>query len=234
MQIIFLNVWHGKTEKILEKFLKDLIPTTDIFCLQEVDTPLVNNLIKKTLSGFSITKLEKNIDMQAGGEVKGIIATCIKNSKLKLLEHKPILQDNALTGVGLYTKIKYKKHILHLGNIHGVYKPGDKLDTPIRIQQSCDIVDFFNSFNNFKIIGGDFNLMSNTKSIKLFEKAGYVNLIKRFNIKNTRNRLAWEQFPKKQLWADYIFVDKNTKIKNFKTLNNEVSDHLPLILNIEL
>ena len=45
-----------------------------------------------------------------------------------------------------------------------------------------------------KIIGGDFNLNPDTESIKMFEEAGYKNLIKDFKIENTRNEISWREF----------------------------------------
>jgi endonuclease/exonuclease/phosphatase family metal-dependent hydrolase len=74
----------------------------------------------------------------------------------------------------------------------------------------------------------------------MFEEAGYKNLIKEFNIKNTRNNTCWEQFKEdvkisgKQHFADYCFTSHDVKVKSFEVPYNEVSDHLPLILDIDI
>jgi len=85
-------------------------------------------------------------------------------------------------------------------------------------------------------LGGDFNLYPQTKSIKIFEEAGYRNLIKDFGVKETRNKFAWEQFPdeEKQHFADYCFVSKNIKIIDFQVPNVLISDHNPLILDFDI
>ena len=123
-----------------------------------------------------------------------------------------------------------------IGGVHGKAQPGQKLDTPVRINQSAKILQFFKDKEGPKIIGGDFNLMPDTESVKMFEKAGYRNLIRVFEIKETRNRLSWEQFPnnEKQHFADFCFVSPEIKIQNFQVTYNEISDHLPQILDFEI
>jgi len=123
-----------------------------------------------------------------------------------------------------------------LGSIHGKTLPGSKLDTPVRLKQSGIIINFFADKSGSKIVGGDFNLMPDTKSVKMFEEAGYRNLIRDFNIQETRNRLCWEQFPedKRQHFADYVFVSKDVKVDKFEVPYNEISDHLPQVLDFEI
>lgn len=120
-------------------------------------------------------------------------------------------------------------------NVHGVSKPGHKLDTSLRLRQSQTILKLAEKFKGPKIIGGDFNLLPRTKSVKMIEKAGYLNLITQFGIKTTRNSLSWSKFPnKKQYFADYVFTSPEIKIANFEVPQVKVSDHLPLILDFEV
>ena len=84
------------------------------------------------------------------------------------------------------------------------------------------------------MIGGDFNLAPETKSIAMLTENGYRDLIKDFKIRTTRNRLAWEMYPEsKQYFSDYVFASPEVKVKEFTVPENEISDHLPLILDIE-
>lgn len=85
----------------------------------------------------------------------------------------------------------------------------------------------------FAIIGGDFNMFPENESIRMFEKNGYQDLIKNFGIKTTRNRIAWEKYPETpQYYSDYIFLKGDLQIKTFSVPENEVSDHLAMILEI--
>lgn len=72
---------------------------------------------------------------------------------------------------------------------------------------------------------GDFNLDINTRSIEILEE-NLINLIKKYNIKSTRNK----HFPGQEKFADYMFVSQGVNVLNFKVPDLEISDHLPMIL----
>lgn len=136
-------------------------------------------------------------------------------------------------GLGLAVNLAPQVKSYAIGNIHGIWQPDDKLDSPGRLMQSREIIDFFRSRSGPVIIVGDFNLFPDTESIEMFERAGYRNLIKEYNIPTTRNRLAWERYPgNPHYFADYVFVSPEVEIVSFEVINNEVSDHLPMVLEI--
>jgi endonuclease/exonuclease/phosphatase family metal-dependent hydrolase len=153
---------------------------------------------------------------------------------LQLLSWQFVLKKHPGTGLGIYTQIDMRNNMIHLCNLHGTARPGNKLDTAQRINQSRGLIDFFKDKNGMKIIGGDFNLLPETKSAQMFEENGYRNLIKEFRIRTTRNRLAWELYPDdKQYYSDYVFVSPEVKVKEFSVPENEISDHLALVLGLE-
>jgi len=138
-------------------------------------------------------------------------------------------------GLGLYTEIKKGDDSIHICNVHGVaYAADNKLDNPARLEQSRVLIDFFGPLSGQKIIGGDFNILPDTDSIRAFATGGYVDLIKQFNIQATRNRFSWDLHPgSKQYYSDYVFISPDVKVQNFVVPQNEISDHLPIILDIE-
>ncbi len=122
---------------------------------------------------------------------------------------------------------------MHIANVHGLARPG-KQDNPGRITQSERILKTLAVLDGVKIIGGDFNLNPDTKSVRLFEEAGYQNLIKNYNIKTTRNEVAWAKHPGKELaYSDYVFV-KGAVVAAFEVPQEIVSDHQPMIVTINL
>jgi endonuclease/exonuclease/phosphatase family metal-dependent hydrolase len=123
---------------------------------------------------------------------------------------------------------------LVVGNIHGVALPGHKLDTEMRLYQSKTILEYFAKIDSVKIIGGDFNLMPETRSIGMFDEVGYQNLIREYAIDTTRNEISWVQYPTKQFYADFFFVSSETEVKGFEVPKNEASDHLPMILEVAI
>jgi endonuclease/exonuclease/phosphatase (EEP) superfamily protein YafD len=78
-----------------------------------------------------------------------------------------------------------------------------------------------------KIVAGDFNLNMNTKAISEFEKK-FINLIKNSNFQTTRSKLydSIAEMP----FADYIFASPEIVITNFKVVDVEISDHLPILI----
>ena len=119
-------------------------------------------------------------------------------------------------------------------NFHGLPEPGNKLDTTERLLSSEKIIQIAKSMTGKIVIGGDFNLLPETQSVKMFENADFKNLISDFKIDTTRNENAWRLYPNnKQLYADFCFTSQNCKINSFEVPKNLYSDHLPLILDID-
>ena len=238
MRIFFLNCWRGKIDEAFLAFVQKYSPNTDVFCFQEFYSDLFSRFQK-------ILKNHHGI-YESGGIYKGDgleygQAIFVKKEIDIILSKKVSIVEDSMEWPGflLYTRLDCKGKKLSLGNIHGISPPGNKLDTDVRLKQSEKIINFFADKDKPKIVGGDFNLLPNTESVSMFEKAGYRNLIKDFDIKNTRNKLSWEQFNRqpdfvKQYFADYVFVSPEIKVKKFDVPYMEISDHLPLILDFEV
>lgn len=228
MNIIFLNAWNAEVRDAIADFIVHRAPDTDVFCFQEAHQKM-QKLCTELLPDYSVALHRKLVE--------GDYYTQATYAKRELAIDKTsiILEKSPHTGFGLYTEISNSKHNIHICNIHGISRPGEKQDTPERINQTEGILRFFNDLEGIKIIGGDFNLEPDTKSIEMFEERGYRNLIKDFHTPTTRNRLSWEKYPdNKQYFADYIFVSPSVRIIDFSVPNIEISDHLPMLLSIQL
>lgn len=240
MRIIFFNVWHGELWEGFKQYVLKEAKQTDVFCFTEVDPPL--NLKLKELFGENFKPFYHEI-MKANyldGQIDGQ-GIYVRNGIEVLDFEKHQIYDITPDDCGILQTISIningKK--LRIGSVHGKARPGEKLDTPERINQSKNIIDVFSKMDGFKVIGGDFNLLPETESVKVFEKSGYKDLIKDFGIKTTRNQVSWDQFAAepgyvKQYYADYCFVSPEIKIKSFEVPNLLISDHLPLVLDIEI
>ncbi|MFH1863534.1 MAG: endonuclease/exonuclease/phosphatase family protein [bacterium] len=236
MKIIFLNCWQAKAGKAFFDFVERESETTDIFCFQEVSPDLYLTLTASMSGHKGLYKSSKILlfDKIKSGQAIFVKKRFKVNASVKIPLYRELRNDIGFMQC-ISTLVGGKN--LWLGNLHGKSRPGHKLDTPARLKQSKIIIDFFKTKKEAKIIGGDFNLLPQTKSIEMFEEGGYVDLIKKFKIPTTRNRLAWNQLKKneeKQLFADYVFVSPVVKVKNFSVPNLEISDHTPLILDFEI
>ncbi|MBP9818105.1 hypothetical protein KBC75_05175 [Candidatus Shapirobacteria bacterium] len=223
MKILFLNVYKGAQEDMLKDFLIKKLDNTDMFCLQETEGQfegMVDIFHEKII--FEMTKPTES---KWNFSIKTMI-----NKKYLTKEVVRLWPEENKIGLGLVTKAEN----LMVGNMHGVaFNPDDKLDTPERLRQSREMIECLGETGQ-RIVGGDFNIDINTESVRLFEEAGYRNLIKEYEIETTRNRLAWERYPDHiQKYADFVFVSPEVKVKSFEVLDIEVSDHLPMVLEIE-
>ncbi len=201
MKIIFLNAWNGEVESEMIKFIKDQRRTADVFCFQEAGDR-VKFLCKDILHDFEEISAYKYVDAE-----EDFPQATYASRNVRVLSSEILFEGHMDCGIGIYTKVEVGNISIHICNFHGMSKPGDKLDNPGRLKQSQGLIEFFKDKQGLKIIGGDFNLLPETKSVQMFEENGYRNLIKYFKIPTTRNRLVWERYlNNKQYHSDYIFV----------------------------
>lgn len=229
MKIIFLNTYNGKCTEPLAQFFKEHSKDTDIFCLQEVSRA-AQKLCEQSLPHHRL---------HIGAEHPSVVgiyrqATYV-NGNVKTISSKTLLAEHNETSFVTYSELEVNDQPLHVCNVHGISQPGTKRDTPERLRASTEIISFMLEKEGIKIIGGDFNLLPDTESVQLFEKHGYQNLIRDYDVPTTRNRLAWDLYPpdERQYHSNYIFT--NTQVTSFEVPTDiEISDHQPLILKVKM
>lgn len=230
MEIVFLNTFHGRIREPIKNFLTSRVGKTDVFCFQEIyDRPgdmkeIADQLLSGYISKFAYKGIAEDDYSQA----------TYVSSQVSVIKSEVLFPTDKSMGLGIVTEIEANNSRLSICNFHGRAYPGNKLDSPERIVQSQKILDYFKSVSGPKIIGGDFNLDLDTHSVRMFAEAGYRNLIVDYGIKTTRNRIIWEKYPTTlQYYSDYIFVSPEVKVTSLEVPENEISDHLPMILHVE-
>lgn len=113
-------------------------------------------------------------------------------------------------------------------NVHGLWNGKGKEDSPSRIKQSNKIKQFLHEINEPKILCGDFNLRPDTHSLKIIQ-GKMRSLIQEYNIQDTRTKHC----KKTERFADYVFISSDLTVKNFSLLSDIVSDHAPLLCDID-
>lgn len=222
MKIIFLNVWKHDIRDELADFIKEHVPTTDVFCFQEAHE--IDRVAGGELADFQKFDAEKYISEN----IEYVQATYVR-SKASIKDEEVIFPEDSAIGLALALNINGQI----VCNAHGISRPNEKVDSPGRLLQTKGLIEFFKSSKQPVIIGGDFNLFPDTESVVMFERAGYRNLIKEYGITTTRNRLAWEKYPDNpHYFADYVFVSPEVEVVGFEVIDNEVSDHLPMVLTV--
>jgi len=260
MKIIFLNIWGGKIFEPLMEFLKESGETTDFFCFQEVfDSPEarfvswggranIYSELQESLSGFEswFAPVQERHDGDQWLDFdfsQGLAIFAKKDIRVKTVGGIFIHgQQNGLRGSDAksypcnlqYIRLERGGTKYTICNVHGTAWAGSKLDTPDRLAQTQKIVEFLNDEKDEKILGGDFNLLPDTESIRMIEAAGMRNLIKEYKVSSTRSVINDARYPEaeRQHFSDYTFVSPAVRVRRFEALPLEISDHLPLVLEV--
>lgn len=241
MKLITLNTWGARVKEPFREFIKRN-KDVDIFCFQEI-----YDKAEQVMKGF-YPEAEHNLYSELQGllpehnsffrpALKGVygVGMFIKKD-IEIIEEGDITihknpgepemsghHDRNLQWV----EIKQNNNSYMIANVHGLWNGMGKTDTEARINQSTIIKEFIDSKNGHKILCGDFNLNPDTESVRILEK-GMRNLIKDYSISSTRTSF----YEKPGRFADYIFTSPDIKVKDFKVMPDEVSDHSALFLEI--
>ena len=253
MKLITLNIWGGIIYEPLVKFIKKHADDTDVFSFQEVlfgDKPQFTEMqkarenifheIELLLPGFVSYKhvaptnyfAREPIEFEAGQAIFVKKTIKVKDNGGILCTDK-VPPDSAkggkMTGRLQWVDLEINNGTITITNLHGLWQEGTlKVDTPERLTQSKKIKEFLNNKNGKKILCGDFNLSPTGKSIEILEE-GMVNLIKKYNIQSTRSSF----YTKDVRLGDYILVSSDIEIKDFKVFQEDISDHLPLLVEFK-
>ncbi|MEX0934185.1 MAG: endonuclease/exonuclease/phosphatase family protein [Candidatus Saccharimonadales bacterium] len=231
MKIIYLNTWGGKQERELRKFLQKHAKNTDIFCFQESEDAF-RRIAYDYLVDFTEYYVYSRDDIEENQEDYAV-STFIKKG-LSVYSTQIVGSNQLPRGAGIVSSVDTKRGGLHVLNYHGVSRPKNKLDTEDRLKEVANLQAHFDKLTGMKILGGDFNFLPNTDSYRALQSIESKELIGEYRIPTTRNRLYWDNREEKHLYSDYIFISSEIPIKSFEVPDIEVSDHLPLILNLDL
>lgn len=232
MREISLNIWKGKEREPLRQFIHDHAGRADLFSLQEVEDPIYCEL-QQALPDYDSFRW---VNQAHPGYCPAFFVR--KSFSIEQIHTDFLVKGES--GSGMSAVIKGPSGgVFVMCNIHGRSRPGDKLDIPERIEQSRGIVEHLDQFRDYPIIiAGDFNLMPQTRSIKMIEQAGFRNLIKDFGVTDTRGPINRRKYLGSeegiQNFADYTFVSNKVRILGFDVPQVAVSDHLPMILDFDL
>lgn len=254
MKILSLNIWGGRAgaEKV-QDFVARYKDTVDVFCFQEVwadthehlegvlagGTPLCNGAemayAKQQLGG--ILSDYRECWHPHYGDHYGLLT--LSHEKHAVLHDGEVFVHREKGYMPLDDIGKHARNIQHITfetpkghltviNFHGLWNGQGKGDSPDRIAQTDAIIAFLKTLSNPYVLCGDFNLNPDTESLQKFEAFGLRNLIKEYDITSTRT----SHYTKPGKYADYCFVSDGVEVIDFRVLPDEVSDHSPLLLEI--
>lgn len=253
MKILSLNTWGGRAgAEGLIAFFNRMKRDVDIFCLQEIWSAPYEHFEGVSAGGLAIQ--HGTIMTNGLQDITGLLGEheyffhphFMDNYGLLMLVHKRL----SVKGVGEVWVHREKGYMpegdigLHprnlqyvevvdqnnktytVCNFHGLWNGKGKTDSEDRIAQSERIVEFVASRTGEAICIGDFNLLPDTESIAILERARMHNLVREYGITSTRTSL----YTKPEKFADYAFVTEGVVVQQFAVLPDVVSDHAPIFL----
>jgi len=246
IKIISINIQGGQ---LLENFLKFIeIENPDVILMQEVFTsdnsndPKYDILNTLRMFGFAYAHHAVTYDTKRNSSVvKAGNAVVSKypfnNPKVYFYEipyisnyEEPTRDFSKVPRNLQHVEIPFGKKRLNVLNTHGIWGIDGK-DSPARLNMSKVILD--NTINQEHVIlGGDFNMDPNTIAIKSIEKS-LTNVFKGY-LKSTFNMKRKTKPLFENLVVDIIFVSQNIKIISKKCPPVDISDHLPLVIEIAI
>ena len=122
--------------------------------------------------------------------------------------------------------VEQGKILFHILNYHGYHIHEHKDGSPETLRQCKLIQDYVRTLSGPVVLCGDFNLAPQSASIALIEEK-MVNLVTESHTISTRTELT-----AKQEVCDYIFTSSDLSVKHFVVLDDVVSDHRALVLEI--
>ena len=260
MKLVSLNIQGGAQGEAFFKYVKQAAKTADVLCFQEVykaartitahrgEQMDIYNQLQKQLTGFNgiFLPVSRTVGKHFGLKQKvemGMAIFTIRGLNTGKhfgkhvdgsLESRIDFEQGKSANAAQVLELRLPEGSVWVVNFHGVFWPGTKLDTPKRLRQSKILISLMKKLKGPKVLCGDFNLMPETESVKMLERAGMVNLIRKYKIKNTRNTISWKRHNNRQYFADFTFTTPDVQVKNFKVPYNLASDHLPMVVEFAL
>lgn len=145
-------------------------------------------------------------------------------------------EENSFEKLGrnmLHLTLQKEERTFSIINTHLSWAPSPH-EQPYQREKNKQILPYLFSLTSPIIFSGDFNIQADQPTI--VEISGILkNLITENSISNTlnpRTHRVKQLFPP-GLAVDYIFVSKDIQIKNFRILDEDLSDHLGLTAEVE-
>lgn len=254
MKIVTLNTWGGRAGREgLLAFFEKYKNEVDVFCLQEVWSAPYDTYEGHAAGGLAIS--HDHVMVYGLQEITAVLhdhapyfrphllndyglamfvrkdLSLQEEGELFVYRQKGYVPDGDLGNHARniqYAMFNAQKEQCTVINFHGLWNGKGKTDSEDRLRQSENIITFLKTINVPYVLCGDFNLLPDTQSIRMFEEFGLRNLITEYGITSTRT----SHYTKPEKYADYIFVSEGITVSDFRVLPEEVSDHAALLVEI--
>ncbi len=119
---------------------------------------------------------------------------------------------------------------LHVLNHHGVLVYEKRKGSDITDRNFQKIADYAAALSGPVILSGDFNLHKDASSLQFLKNMGLKNLNDIHNVTVARNEFSW----KPDEAVSHIFINDHIMVEDYTVAQDNVSDHLPLVMKFSL
>jgi len=241
IKILHWNIWFQERVENILKLLEEV--DADVLLLQEVTKGCEYNNgkdIAKTIGD----KLKLNYNFALAHEyTKHCQGNAIfskfpfsSNSNFLIQEAGEIYSYSTEARSCAVSKIDFGYgKILNFSTTHSSYNR-KFTETKAKLEEIGKLIEFFRENNEKLIFSGDLNVAPGSDSIKLIERE-LVSCGPDYNQATwTTKSFSYDGFKEDRLrWRlDYIFASRDVKIISSKIIETKHSDHLPILLEVEI
>ena len=242
ISILQWNIWFKEDIEDIAKFLVDIKP--DIVCLQELTVDYSEqshlNTPKYVAGRLGYEYFAKEIELHGDGNLANGIFSRFPITK----KYSAHINEPAEGGSGGFDD-EYREYVevaidlgdssLSVGTTHMSYT--DRFESTKRKEQEADrLIEQIEQHKENYIFTGDLNALPGSYTInKIEEKLKNAGPPFEHNTWATKP-FSYRGFVEKDLnWRlDYVFRTPDVKIISSEILHTEYSDHLPVLVNIEV
>ena len=251
IKFIQINTYKGKYLDALVDFLSSEQP--DVVSMQEVTAGKLNEFEDKSANMFDLlcqklgykgvyngdVKLEGDLNSTFGNAV--LTKLPIVDSHIEVLhEFRPLTMKEIESEPVVWEQVP--RHVLdlmveiggrkvHVMSWHGAWAAPPQ-DTEETVRQAKLIAQYLISLNEPFILGCDSNELLQSETIQTINEVA-TNIMEGSGILQTTHPKVHKIVPRGYL-IDYIFTSKDVKVKSIRVPQVTISDHLPVIAELEV
>ena len=240
MRIVCLNAWVGRHPGFWD-YIRTESDRADVFCFQEVTAGESGMLLERLTEelqefGHIYAGCQHGLAREYPTTVDYGLATFVRKNHPVEFTKEMFVHGERDGFTGFMATIPRNVLSVRAGgidfvNFHGLVD-GDKRGTTIVRQQLERLVGFVSGLPGPVVLVGDFNVRPDTTTMDIVRTTGLRDLITEFGIELTRSGLYHGLALYDDTISDYVFVSQGLDVASFEVPRVEVSDHLPLVLEI--
>ncbi|MFA5967532.1 MAG: endonuclease/exonuclease/phosphatase family protein [Patescibacteria group bacterium] len=237
IRLLQWNTWFKEDVENKLQLLKEV--NADIYCLQELNISKDNNEFEYIKEKLHLKGALGTTDTDHGGQGNAILAKFPINYSETSFVKEPVEPRTHFSDEGriyVETQIQLPDNtMLNIGTTHMSYTDAFE-ENMLKEGESNKLLELIGDHKTNFIFSGDLNTPEDSKLIKELEKS-LDNAGPNYEEKTwTTKDFNYNGFTAKSLeWRlDFIFKTMDIKVVNAKVVHTDFSDHLPILVELEI